>query len=327
MMMWVDEFAPKSLAELDFHKPVTEMLERIASLKDVPHLLFHGPSGAGKCTRARLLLKALYGDGAALTKKETVQVDSKLEFNVYGSIYHTEIYCSDLGFKDRQCVQTLIKGLAGLGSSAGFGSGKPKCRVFMLHEAHTLTLAAQASLRRTMERYSSTSRFFLLTERLSSLIAPLRSRCICIRVPAPDASMVEMALRKTPAAKKTVTALAATERNMRRAFVRAQLINIRGTNGGKLDWEHSVDQIVLSLRKPSIEAFLNCRNQLQEAYAHGIDGQLLLETLADRLILEVAENNRPLLAKAAAFYSQTMAQGSKEVFHLEGFIAHCLCLK
>lgn len=61
MALYVDKHRPKSFDTLDFHPALTERLQRIAS--DFPHLLFYGPSGAGKKTRIMCLLRQVYGAG------------------------------------------------------------------------------------------------------------------------------------------------------------------------------------------------------------------------------------------------------------------------
>jgi len=61
MALWVDKYRPKSLDQLDYHEATTELLRTMVQGGDIPHLLFYGPSGAGKRTRLMATLRALYG--------------------------------------------------------------------------------------------------------------------------------------------------------------------------------------------------------------------------------------------------------------------------
>lgn len=78
-MLYVDKYRPKDLSELHYHPHLTEQLEILvrqcvltqAASEDVPHMLFYGPSGAGKKTRITCLLKALYGPGALKARPAT----------------------------------------------------------------------------------------------------------------------------------------------------------------------------------------------------------------------------------------------------------------
>lgn len=79
-MLYVDKYRPKDLSELHYHPHLTEQIESLVRVfnlgclgrilkpqvacEDVPHVLFYGPTGAGKKTRIACLLKALYGPGA-----------------------------------------------------------------------------------------------------------------------------------------------------------------------------------------------------------------------------------------------------------------------
>ena len=56
----------------------------------------------------------------------------------------------------------------------------------MLVEVDKLTRQAQAALRRTMEKYSSSCRLILCCSNPSKVIDPVRSRCLGIRIAAPS---------------------------------------------------------------------------------------------------------------------------------------------
>lgn len=106
-----------------------------------------------------------------------------------------QISAPDLGTKDGIVTQYLIKQLSSQMGANSFFSKGPNYRVFTILEADVLSLKAQAGLRRTMEKYSNNSRLILHCEQLSSIIPPLRSRCLCIRVPLPSPEEVLQVLR------------------------------------------------------------------------------------------------------------------------------------
>jgi replication factor C subunit 3/5 len=58
--------------------------------------------------------------------------------------------------------------------------------VVIINEADSLSRDAQAALRRTMEKYMSNMRIILCANSTSRLIAPIKSRCLLMRVAAPS---------------------------------------------------------------------------------------------------------------------------------------------
>jgi replication factor C subunit 3/5 len=65
--------------------------------------------------------------------------------------------------------------------------------VVVIHEADALSRDAQSALRRTMEKYMSNMRLILCATSTSRIIAPIRSRCLLMRVGAPNEDEVSAA--------------------------------------------------------------------------------------------------------------------------------------
>jgi Holliday junction resolvasome RuvABC ATP-dependent DNA helicase subunit len=46
---WVDKYRPTKLSEVVYQDDVIKMLKRVLETGNMPHLLFYGSSGTGKC--------------------------------------------------------------------------------------------------------------------------------------------------------------------------------------------------------------------------------------------------------------------------------------
>jgi replication factor C subunit 3/5 len=87
---------------------------------DCPHILFYGPSGAGKKTLVLALLREIYGPGVERIKVEAKQwkIESgsrkiEVDLTLLSSNHHVEMNPSDVGaYKDRYIVQEVIKEMA-----------------------------------------------------------------------------------------------------------------------------------------------------------------------------------------------------------------------
>lgn len=348
-LLWVDAYAPQNLDDCLCHQSASAELKRLAISKDIPHMIVYGPSGAGKQTRVRALLRALFGDGAGKLKSESITTEkSGFVFETIQSPYHTEVYASDLGFRDRQCIQLVIKNLASTYSANTLMSttrdkDAPKYRVFVIQEAHALTLPAQAALRRTMECYTNSARIILLTEKLSGLIDPLRSRCYCLRVPLPKMEEVVTVLKNVavkalgkPPDDAFLSAVAnAAQRNLRVALILLQRASKAGKfNVNQLDklqakWKQVVVEICDKVRKQqTAQIMLEVRDDLAHMVVICIPSQDILEALTMNFINHktIKPSQRDQILEAAAHYSHAMLQGNKDLIFLETFVQTVACI-
>ena len=176
MSLWVDKHRPPSINKLSFHEDLTRKLQSLAACDELPHLLFYDPPGkvtarcissnsyaqqilhlgAGKKTRVVALLREMYGPGVERMKLEhrtfKTPTNKSIEVTTLGSNYHIECNPSDAGNNDKFIIQEIIKEIASHGNLQGSGSGRT-FKVVVLTEVDKLTKQAQASLRRTMEKY------------------------------------------------------------------------------------------------------------------------------------------------------------------------------
>ncbi|THH03244.1 hypothetical protein EW146_g10483 [Bondarzewia mesenterica] len=160
-------------------------------------MLFYGPSGAGKKTRIAATLRQLFGSGV-----EKLKIDQrvfltpskrKLDVNVVQSNYHIELTPSEVGNYDRVVIQEILKEIAQ--TQQVDLSARQRFKVVVINEADSLSRDAQAALRRTMEKYMSNLRIVLCANSTSRLIAPIKSRCLLMRVAAPTQKEMRAVLK------------------------------------------------------------------------------------------------------------------------------------
>jgi DNA polymerase III delta prime subunit len=148
--------------ELIIHIDIKKKLDYFLEIKKIPHIIFHGPSGSGKRSLVYYFLDKIYRDK---TLKQN---------------YIMFVNCAQ--GKGIKFIREELKFFAK--THINYQNGDI-FKTIILSNADKLTIDAQSALRRCIELFSHTTRFFIIVEDKYKLLKPILSRFAEIYVPYP----------------------------------------------------------------------------------------------------------------------------------------------
>lgn len=149
--------------QLQIHQTIYEKLKYFHSNHTIPNIIFHGPSGCGKKTIVNTFLNLIYDQN-----KEKIK-----DFVMYVNCAHG---------KGIKFIREELKFFAKTHINS---NGGDIFKSIILLNADKLTMDAQSALRRCIELFSHTTRFFIIVEDKYKLLKPILSRFCEIYVPEP----------------------------------------------------------------------------------------------------------------------------------------------
>ena len=258
---------------------------------------------------------------------------TSIELVTVASNYHIEMNPSDSGRSDRIVVQEVIKKIAQ--SHPIDATTQRSFKVVVLNEVDKLSRDAQHALRRTMEKYMSSCRIILCCNSTSKVIDPLRSRCLAIRVPAPNQQEIITVLQSISKKEgitlpielaKRIADL--SDRNLRKAILMLESSKVKQYPFQvdqvieKPDWEEFLIQLAREIaEEQSPKRLLSVRSKLYELLSHCIPPEIIIRNLALQLLSKLDSELKYEVIKWAAYYEHRLQTGSKPIFHLEAFVA------
>ncbi|MBS3053992.1 MAG: replication factor C small subunit [Candidatus Aenigmarchaeota archaeon] len=151
--IWTEKYRPRLLKDMRGQENVVSRLSAFITEGSLPHLLLAGPAGSGKTTASLCIARELYGGR-----------------------WHSNFL--ELNASNERGIDTIRVKVKDFAKTMPMGT---RFKVIYLDEADALTQDAQHALRRTMEKYSETTRFILACNYMSKIIPPIQSRCAVFR--------------------------------------------------------------------------------------------------------------------------------------------------
>jgi replication factor C subunit 3/5 len=126
-----------------------------------------------------------------------------------------------------------------------------------------------------------------------------------------------------------------SNRNLRRALLMFETSRVHAGSTvlkadqavQKTDWELYITNLAADITKEqSPQKLMAAREKLYELLVNCIPASVILKTLAMELTKNLDDELKFQVIEAAAFYEHRIAMGSKDIFHLEAFIAKYMAL-
>ncbi len=148
--------------KLIIHSDIKSKLKYFIDNDKIPHIIFHGESGSGKRNVVNYLINTIYKD-------------------CNGEFENFIKYVNCAHGKGIRFIRDDLKYFA----KTNINNNLFKFKSIVLFNADKLTIDAQSALRRCIEKFSISTRFFIVVEDKNKLLKPILSRFCKIYIPLP----------------------------------------------------------------------------------------------------------------------------------------------
>jgi replication factor C small subunit len=307
--IWIEKYRPAILDDIVGQDPIVKRLKSYVKTRNLPHLLFSGPPGVGKTAAAISIVREIFSDN---WRNNFIELNASDERGI-------------------DIIRHKVKDFARMAPL-----GEADFKVIFLDEADALTNDAQSALRRTMERYSATTRFILSCNYSSKIIDPIQSRCAVYRFKPLDSGAIEKrityiagqeGLNVTNEGMLAIIYVASGD--MRRAINALQAAALLGD---KVD-EETIYQITSTAKPEEIWDFIktalkgdfvSARSMLDDLLlSKGLSGEdIVIQIHRAMLDMDIPDKDKVRLIDRIGEIDFRLTEGANERIQLEALLAY-----
>ena len=149
------------MSEIKIHKEIITKLTNYIKNNNVPNIIFHGPNGSGKKHIINTIINKIYNK------------DEINNFVMFVNCAHGK------------GIKFIREDLKLFSKTNIIKTNQGNFKSIVLLNADKLTIDAQSALRRCIELFSHSTRFFISVENINKLLKPILSRFCDVYVPHP----------------------------------------------------------------------------------------------------------------------------------------------
>lgn len=302
---------------------------------NLPHLLFYGPEGCGKEFLIDMLLEKIFSKKSVMLQETEYTINGysnvKTKVMIKQSKHHIVIEPNNNGF-DKYLIQEIIEDYA-QSEILQVLRYKHLYKIVIINLIDNLSYYAQASLRRTMEKYANTCKFIFISNQLSKVHEPLKSRCMMIRVPAPtDIQIMSILMNISYKEKIKLTGenikkiIKHSNNNINIAIGMLELLLYNVPYD--VSWHNIIDNICELIndkaqynKKGLANIVEDIRSLLYQLYITNINFNIIIKEIMNKMIINIDDMNMKYnIIDTTSKYENRIALGTRHIVHLEAYI-------
>jgi GTPase SAR1 family protein len=153
----------------DIHNNIHTKLKVFIDNRKIPNIIFYGPHGSGKTFILNRFIHSIYNGDKTAIKNYVMQANCAHGKGIRFIREELKFFAkTNIDMKEGTIFKSVI-----------------------LTNADKLTIDAQSALRRCIELFSSSTRFFIIVENKDSLLKPILSRFCDIYIPPPTIAIAD----------------------------------------------------------------------------------------------------------------------------------------
>jgi len=325
----------------EFHKIVEDLERGVWKYSNFQHLIVYGSLNSNKENLVNIILENIYGKNNIELKDIEYVINgygnTKTKVNIKQSKYHIVIEPNSNGF-DKYLIQEIIQDYAKT-ELLNILKYKKLFKIVVINKLDNLSYYAQASLRRTMEKYSDSCKFIFICDQLSKIIEPIRSRCILLRTKLPSSEQILDILLKITEYEniklKSHEYNEIIENCEYKINTAIWLLELKKYNlTYEKTWDHLCESIVLMIlnkknysNNKCLYVIKKCREIFYNLFITNISTQSIIRNIMIKLLNKVDNLTLKInIIEITSIFELRLSQGTRNIIHFESYCIRLIYL-